>query len=102
MSEFLAIIFILFTVILFLTLLAVWQIKMAGMKEFKARIESDATFAKKFAGIEDEKQIIALARAEGYDLEQLSEKELNAVAGGAGSVLDEIREKLKRIGEVFK
>ena len=75
---------------------------MAGMKEFKARIESDATFAKKFAGIDSEDKLISLAKAEGYDLEQLSEKELDAVAGGAGSVLDEIREKLKRIGEVFK
>ena len=75
---------------------------MAGIKEFKARIDSDAAFREKFAGIDSEDKLISLAKAEGYDLEQLSEKELDAVAGGAGSVLDEIREKLKRIGEVFK
>lgn len=55
---------------------------MAGMKEFKARIESDAAFCAKFADKTDEKQLLALAKAEGYDLEKLSDEELDMVAAG--------------------
>ncbi|MBR2518204.1 MAG: Nif11 family protein [Selenomonadaceae bacterium] len=56
---------------------------MKGFKEFKSRIESDAEFAAKFKGVENESQAIALAKAEGYDLEQLSDEELDNVAGGS-------------------
>ncbi|MBR0060338.1 MAG: Nif11-like leader peptide family natural product precursor [Selenomonadaceae bacterium] len=55
---------------------------MKGLKEFKARIESDKAFCAKFAGKSDEKQLLALAKAEGYDLEQLTDEELDMVAGG--------------------
>ena len=55
---------------------------MAGLKEFKTRIESDAEFAAKFKGAQTDEQLIALAKAEGYDLEQLSDDELDHVAGG--------------------
>ena len=56
---------------------------MKGLAEFKTRIRSDKAFAAKFVGIENESQIIALAKAEGYDLEQLSEYELDNVTGGS-------------------
>ena len=59
------------------------MIIMKGFKEFKSRIESDAEFAAKFKGVENESQAIALAKAEGYDLEQLSDEELDNVAGGS-------------------
>ena len=55
---------------------------MAGFKEFKAKFESDVAFAEKFANLKDESAVIALAKAEGYDLEKLSEDDLDAVAGG--------------------
>ncbi len=42
---------------------------MKGLAEFKTRIRSDKAFAAKFVGIENESQIIALAKAEGYDLD---------------------------------
>jgi len=62
---------------------------MKSFTEFKTRIESDKAFAAKFVGVENESQIIALAKAEGYDLEQLSENELEAVSGG--NVINDIK-----------
>ena len=51
-------------------------------KEFQARFESDAEFRAKFADVKTEDEFIARAKAEGYDFEQLSEDELDDVAGG--------------------
>lgn len=56
---------------------------MKGFKEFKERFMSDVAFATKFKGAQTDEQIIALAKAEGYNLEQLSEDELDNVAGGS-------------------
>ena len=72
MSEFLAIIFILFTVILFLTLLAVWQIKMAGMKvkDFWSFIKANEildklyAFSIKYDNLSPQQQVLFLAEAE--------------------------------------
>ena len=51
-------------------------------KEFQARFESDAAFRAKFADIKTEAEFMARAKAEGYDFEQLSDDELDKVAGG--------------------
>ncbi|MBR1646371.1 MAG: Nif11-like leader peptide family natural product precursor [Selenomonadaceae bacterium] len=64
---------------------------MKGFTEFKTRIESDKAFAAKFVNTENEAQLIALAKAEGYDLEQLNEDELNNVSGGS-AVGDKIKQ----------
>ena len=63
---------------------------MAGLKEFAERIKSDAAFKAKFAGIDSEDKLLSTARAEGYDLEQISDEDLENVAGGVydGDVLD--------------
>lgn len=53
-----------------------------ALKEFKARLESDAAFRAKFADVKDEADLVARAKAEGYDLENLSNEELDAVSGG--------------------
>ena len=62
---------------------------MAGMKEFRARFESDTTFAEKFANVTSGNEVLAIAKANGYDLtadnfknEILSDEELDNVAGG--------------------
>ena len=55
---------------------------MNGFKEFKTRVENDAEFAAKFKDVENESQAIALAKAEGYDLTQLDDEDLEAIAGG--------------------
>ena len=55
---------------------------MAGMKEFRARMLSDKKFAEKFDAVENDEQVLAIAKAEGYDLEQLDEEQLDDVAGG--------------------
>ena len=65
---------------------------MNGFNEFKTRVESEADFAAKFKGAENESQLIALAKAEGYNLEQLSEDELDNVAGGSA-----LGDKIKQI-----
>ncbi|MBR6712032.1 MAG: Nif11-like leader peptide family natural product precursor [Selenomonadaceae bacterium] len=69
---------------------------MAGLKELKARIESDKAFAAKFVNVENEAQIIAIAKAEGYDLEQLSDEELDMVA--AGGLFGWISNGIKSVG----
>ena len=55
---------------------------MKGFKEFKARMESDEAFREKFRDVKDEEQLLALTRAEGYDIEQISEEDLDAISGG--------------------
>lgn len=55
---------------------------MKGRKEFMKRFVSDEAFRSKFAGIESEDKISSTARAEGYDLEKLSDEDLDNVAGG--------------------
>ena len=57
---------------------------MAGFKEFEARIKSDSAFRAKFAEVKSENDMIQRAKSEGYDLEQLSEYDLDNVAGGMG------------------
>ena len=72
MVEFLAIVLILSTVILFLTLLAVWQIKMAGMnvKDFWSFIKANETldklyaFSIKYDRLSPQQQVLFLAEAE--------------------------------------
>ena len=72
MGEFLAIVIILCTVILFLTLLAVWQIKIAGMnvKDFWSFIKANETldklyaFSIKYDNLSPQQQIIFLSEAE--------------------------------------
>ena len=61
------------------------MIKMKGFKEFKARMESDEAFREKFRDVKDEEQLLALTRAEGYDVEILDEEDLDVVAGGANA-----------------
>ena len=55
---------------------------MAGLKEFAERIKSDAAFKAKFAGIDSEDKLLSTARAEGYDLEQLDDEDLDMIAAG--------------------
>ena len=55
---------------------------MAGFREFEARIKSDSAFRAKFAGVKSEDEMIQRAKAEGYDFEQLSDEQLDDVAGG--------------------
>ena len=43
---------------------------------------SDAAFRAKFADIKSADEAMALAKAEGYDLSQLSDDDLDQVAGG--------------------
>ena len=57
---------------------------MKGFKEFKARMESDVAFREKFRDVKDEAQLLALTRAEGYDIGILDEEDLDVVAGGRG------------------
>ncbi len=57
--------------------------KKPNKKFIKERFMSDAAFATKFKDVQTDEQIIALAKAEGYNLEQLSEEELDNVAGGS-------------------
>lgn len=72
MSEFLAIVFILFMVILFLSILAVWQIKMAGMnvRDFWTFIKANETldklyaFSIKYEKLSPQQQVLFLAEAE--------------------------------------
>lgn len=72
MSEFLAIVFILSMVILFLTVLAIWQIKMAGMnvKDFWSFIKANETldklyvFSTKYDSLSPQQQVLFLAEAE--------------------------------------
>ena len=72
MSEFIAIVFILIMVILFLTVLAISQIKMAGMnvRDFWSFIKANETldklyaFSKKYDKLSPQQQIIFLVEAE--------------------------------------
>ncbi|MCX4303956.1 MAG: hypothetical protein OSJ66_08160 [Clostridia bacterium] len=70
--EFLAVVVILFTVVLFLTVLAIYQIKMAGMnvKDFWSFIKANETLDKLYAfsvrydKLSPQQQILFLAEAE--------------------------------------
>ena len=72
MGEFFAVVFILLTVILFLTLLAVYQIKMAGMnvRDFWTFIKANETldklyaFSIKYDKLSPQQQVLFLAEAE--------------------------------------
>ena len=79
---------------------------MKGIKEFKDRIESDEAFCTKFADVTDENQIFALAKAEGYDLELLSDEELDMVAAGGifdgGGIFDWVQYTVKAAMYTFK
>ena len=71
MGEFLAVVIILLTVVLFLTLLAVYQIKMAGMniKDFWSFIKANETLDKLYAfsvrydKLSPQQQVLFLAEA---------------------------------------
>ena len=65
---------------------------MACLREFKARLESDAAFREKFKRIKTENEVIALAEVEGYDLTRLCDDELDNVAGGTKTKEDIKRE----------
>lgn len=64
---------------------------MAGVKEFKQKIIKDQQFAKKFEGVKTPEELVSLANNEGFNFTvndvknntELTEEELNAVAGGA-------------------
>ena len=73
---------------------------MKGFTEFKERFTSDKAFAMKFANAENEAQVIAIAKAEGYDLEQLSDEELDEVA--AGGIFGWISNGIKDVGSWVK
>lgn len=72
MGEFFAVVFILLTVILFLTVLAVYQIKMAGMnvRDFWTFIKANETldklyaFSIKYDKLSPQQQVLFLAEAE--------------------------------------
>jgi predicted ribosomally synthesized peptide with nif11-like leader len=70
------------------------------LKEFKARFESDETFRAKIADAKTEDELLKLAKAEGYNLELLSEDELDKVAGGAipSEIKRQLYELLKKAG----
>ena len=61
-----------------------------GIIEFKKKIMSDEAFAEKFAGVENAEELVAKAKAEGFNFTvedvnantELSDAELEAVAGG--------------------
>lgn len=60
---------------------------MSNKKDIKAwleRMSSDEEFNKKFDGIEDEKEVVALAKKEGYNFteEELADLKMEAVSGG--------------------
>ncbi len=67
-------------------------------KEFQARFESDAEFRAKFADVKTEAEFMARAKAEGYDFEQLSDDELDDVAGG-GTAGQEIEKFFDWLGD---
>lgn len=69
---------------------------MKSFTEFKERFTSDKAFAMKFANAENEAQVIAIAKAEGYDLEQLSDEELDEVA--AGGIFGWVADGIKDVG----
>lgn len=73
---------------------------MKGFTEFKERFTSDKAFAMKFANAENEAQVIAIAKAEGYDLEQLSDEELDEVA--AGGIFGWVADGIKSVGSWTK
>ena len=72
MVEFFAVVIILSTVILFLTLLAIWQIKMAGMnvRDFWSFIKANETldklyaFSIKYDNLSPQQQVLFLSEAE--------------------------------------
>ena len=72
MVEFFAVVIILSTVILFLTLLAIWQIKMAGMnvRDFWSFIKANETldklyaFSIKYDNLSSQQQVLFLSEAE--------------------------------------
>ena len=70
------------------------------MNEFKTRFESDAAFRAKFADVKNEDKFMAHAKAEGYDLEMLSDDELDDVAGG-GDAGQEIKKFFDWLGNEF-
>ena len=59
---------------------------MKNIKEWAERIENDEEFAKKFEGIEDSKEMLDLAKKEGYEFteEELMDLRMEAVSGGVG------------------
>lgn len=62
-----------------------------GVKEFKEKIMNDEVFAAKFANVETPEALVELAKQEGFNFtvedvnanSELTDAELNAVAGGA-------------------
>jgi predicted ribosomally synthesized peptide with nif11-like leader len=64
---------------------------MAGVKEFKEKVIQDEGFAKKFSDVQSPEALVSLAKDNGFDFTvddvknntELTETELNAVAGGA-------------------
>ena len=78
---------------------------MKDFNEFKARFESDAEFREQFKGINDDNQIISLAKANGYDLEKFGDDTLDEVSGGRkygrNNVNPEIIEDLRILRNMF-
>ena len=78
---------------------------MKDFNEFKARFESDAEFREQFKGINDDNQIISLAKANGYDLEKFGDDTLDEVSGGRkyfkNNINPEIIEDIRILRNMF-
>ena len=77
---------------------------MKDFNEFKARFESDAEFREQFKGINDDNQIISLAKANGYDLEKFGDDTLDEVSGGIkyrNNINPEIIEDIRILRNMF-
>ena len=57
---------------------------MKGIKEWAMDVDSNEELAKKFEGIEDPKEIVELAKKEGYEFteDELMDLKMEAVSGG--------------------
>ena len=72
---------------------------MFGVNELLERLKSDSDFRARFANVKSKEEAINFAKAEGYDLEKLSEDELDNVAGGNK---DEVKKTLQDAYQLSK
>ena len=78
---------------------------MNGINEWYRKVTTDKDFAKKFAGIEDNKKIVSLANKEGFSFteEELVDLKMESAAGGFDfmSYLSKGKELLDQYGGSF-
>lgn len=72
---------------------------MKNFKEFRERFESDAAFREKCRSAENEEQLLAITKTEGYDLEQLDEEDLDAIAGGSFNLVTAAENGVKYLAD---